>query len=125
MVCSVWTASRVRVERQEGTSHWERLFFTDYGHYGHFGPTEENVFRKLSFQQRMNPVEVVDFHFRMPADDQALQSVREELARHAALLARIERIQPSQEEAKEEIVVSFWRADSEDTSECFSLSKIV
>ena len=30
----------------------------------------EKVFRKLSFQQRMNPVEVVNFTFLMPAEDQ-------------------------------------------------------
>ena len=70
----------------------------------------------------MKPVEAVDLHFRMPPDDQALQTVREELARRSELLARIERIQPSEEE---EIIVSFWRVDREDTSEFFSLTKII
>ena len=107
----------------------ERLFFTDYGH---FGPLEEKIFRKLSFQQRMKPVQVETFHFKMPSNDQDLHRAREQLALHSEdhddckLLARIERIDPSEEEDQLDIVtVSFWRALRGDNSEAFCLSKII
>ena len=118
-----WDWCRVRLERPEGLRGGERLFFPDYGHYGPV-PVEEKAFRKLSFQQRMNPVEAVNLTFRMPTEDQELQSVREELAGHYQDRGHVKLLVRIEEEQLDLVMVSFWRATMGE-GECFSLSKII